>query len=54
MDFHVLYDSYGVLGIAWLIGGPDDFFVIAIGLSLQCSLIITQLAAILEKMPKKK
>jgi hypothetical protein len=41
-------------GLAWLIGGPDDFFVIAIVLSLQCSLIITLLIAILEKLPKKK
>ncbi|MFC4183377.1 hypothetical protein [Saccharococcus thermophilus] len=42
-------------GLAWLIGGgPDDFFVIGIVLSLQCSLIITLLIAILEKLPKKK
>jgi hypothetical protein len=41
-------------GLAWLIGGPNDFFVIAIVLSLQCSLIITLLIAILEKLPKKK
>lgn len=44
-------------GLAGLIGGSDDLFillVIAIIISLQCSLIITLLIAILEKLPKKK
>ncbi|SFA47725.1 hypothetical protein SAMN05192569_101546 [Parageobacillus thermantarcticus] len=42
-------------GLAGLIGRPDELlFVIGIIISLQCSLIITLLISILEKLPKKK
>jgi hypothetical protein len=62
MDFYVLYDSYRHIFAALGINGidrwfSDDLFVliaIAITISLQCSLIITLLIAILERLPKKK
>jgi hypothetical protein len=58
MDFHVPHNDYYLYPVIFLgrgiVGKRLATDMVAIVISIQCSLIITLLIAILEKRPKKK